>query len=139
MNQFIENPKEEPRKEPKQKAAKEYKAAKFARSFLDGSLLTWKNVSRLMPFLFFLTFLAILYIGNNYVAQRTFRKIENLKNELKELRSQHISIKSELMQMSKQSEVAKRVESYGLFESVVPPKIILIKEKEKNTEQIEEY
>lgn len=128
MNQFIENPKEEPRKERKQRNSKDFRAAKVARSFLDGSILTWDNVTRIMPFLFFLTFIAILYIGNSYIAQRTFRKIENIKSELKELRSQHISIKSELMIMSKQSEVAKRVEAFGLHESVVPPSIIVLKD-----------
>ena len=131
MNQFIENPREEPKRQKKQKASKDFRAVKVARSFLDGSILTWDNITRIMPFLFFLTFIAILYIGNSYIAQKTFRKIENMKSELKELRSEHISIKSELMLMSKQSEVAKRVSPYGLSESVVPPKIILIKDTEK--------
>ena len=78
--------------------------------------------------------MAILYIGNSYIAQRTFKNIEELKSELKELRSQHISIKSELMIMSKQSEVAKRVAPFGLHESVVPPKIIALEKTKKKSE-----
>jgi hypothetical protein len=93
VNQFIENPKEEPKREKKQRSASDFKATKVARSFLDGSILTWSNITRIMPFLFFLTFIAILYIGNSYIAQRTFKKIEDIKSELKELRSQHISHK----------------------------------------------
>ena len=49
------------------------------------------------------------------------REVNRLSNQLKELRSEYISTKSELMFTSKQSEVAKAVEFMGLKEPVVPP------------------
>ena len=42
-------------------------------------------------------------------------------NQLKELRSEYISTKSDLMFASKQSQVAKATEALGLKESIVPP------------------
>ncbi len=128
MNQFKENQQEEEQSRP----LKENKTGRYVRSFLDGSILTWENVVRFMPFIFFLTFLAIIYIANSYIAQKTFREIEIMKAEIKELRSEHISLKSELMYRSKQSEVARRLENTGLKESVVPPEVIVVEKKISN-------
>lgn len=109
--------------EPKSDA----KTGRLVKSILDGSILNWENVARYLPFLIFLTFIALIYIANSYMAQKTYRQIELTKNEIKELRSKHIAVKSELMYKSKQTEVAKRVEDLGLEESKVPPRIIKIK------------
>jgi hypothetical protein len=47
--------------------------------------------------------------------------VNKVSNQLKELRSEYISTKSELMFASKQSEVAKSALELGLSEPVVPP------------------
>lgn len=88
---------------------------------LDGSFLTKKAMIQLLPFGLFLVFLAIIYIGNQYAALRRVRSIEKINTELKELRNQHISTKSELMYRSKISEVAKQLESEGITETKEPP------------------
>jgi hypothetical protein len=49
------------------------------------------------------------------------REIDALSNELKELRSEYIATKSELMFKSKQSQVAKLVDPLGIKESLYPP------------------
>jgi hypothetical protein len=97
------------------------------KSIIDGSFLAKSNFVELMPFLFFLSFLALCYIANGYYAEDKVRAINNLANELKEMRSEYITTKSDLMFRSKQSEVAKALELYGIKESVVPPKKIVIK------------
>lgn len=94
---------------------------------LNGTFLTRKGALRLLPLLFFLTFLAIFYIANNYWAIKNFREISKLKKELKELRFEHITTKSDFMYISKQSEVAKKLDSLGIKESVVPPQKLIIK------------
>ncbi len=94
---------------------------KFIFSFFDGTILTRETVVKTLPFLFFLTILAVIYITNSYYAERTIRNIEKTKSELKELRTEHISVKSEMMIKSKQSEVAAKLVSYGIKESVIPP------------------
>jgi len=98
-------------------------------NILDGTILTSDNSIKLLPFVFYLSFLAILYIGNTYYAEKTAREIEEIKTELKELRYEHIATKSELMFQSKQSEVAKNLEVIGLKESTTPPQKIYIKER----------
>jgi hypothetical protein len=111
---------------------KESGAGKVTRSLMDilnGNFLTSERVVGYLPFIFFLTFIAMVYIGNGYQAENTIRDINRLSNELKEMRSEYITTKSELMFRSKQSEVAKSLEIYGIRESVVPPKKIVVAAK----------
>ena len=88
-----------------------------------------KALMHLMPFVFFLTFLAIIYIGNSYMAENIVRKIDQTEKELKELRSEYISGKTDLMLKSKQTEVAASVALLGLKESTVAPRKIIIRSK----------
>lgn len=95
--------------------------AKGLSSIFSGTFLTnEKNLSHL-PFILFLTFVAILYIANGYYADDKIREFNKITNQLKELRSEYISTESELMFASKQSEVAKSAQELGLREPVVPP------------------
>jgi hypothetical protein len=113
----------------KAEAKPEKGKSKVGKSLLDvlnGNFLASENIIALLPYIFFLTFLALLYIANGYYAENKVREINSLGNELKELRSEYITTKSELMFRSKQSEVARSLSPYGIKESVVPPKKIVI-------------
>lgn len=101
-------------------------------SFIDvinGNILTREGAIASLPFVFFLTFICLCYIGNGYYAEDTVRAINSIGSELKELKTEYIITKSELMFNSKQSQVAKALEEQGIKESVVPPKKIVIIEK----------
>ena len=102
------------------------------RGLIDGTLLTRKKVIKQMPFLFYLVFLGMIYISNRYHAETMRKKIEDLREVTNELRSEAIFVSSELMKLSRQTEVAEEVDKKGLElkESVKPPKKILLK-KEK--------
>ena len=65
--------------------------------------------------------IAIFYIANGYYADDKIREVNKTSNDIKELRTEYISSKSDLMFVSKQSEIAKRVEKLGLKEPVVAP------------------
>jgi hypothetical protein len=119
--------------EPKEKAATNPPAAKKVMRFLDGSFMAKENVIGMLPFLFFLFIIGLFYIGNRYYSEKNVFKMNAISNELKELRSEYITTKSELMFKSKQSEVAKAVTETGLKESVVPPKKIVVTKEELNT------
>jgi hypothetical protein len=102
----------------------------------DGSVLTRDRVVRQLPFVFFVTFLIILYIGNRYHAEKVIRQTMELQTELKELRARQISTASELEFISRQTEVARLVESrgLGLKEAVEPPVKITVQKKRKRNE-----
>jgi hypothetical protein len=90
-------------------------------SLFSGTFLSNEKNLKHLPFLLFLAFIAILYIANGYYADDKIREANKVSNQLKELRSEYISTKSELMFASKQSEVARSAEELGLKEPVVPP------------------
>jgi hypothetical protein len=96
--------------------------------------LTRDNVLNNIPFLLFLFGIGIFYIGNSQFAESGIIGMDSINRELKELRSEFISTRSELMFVSKQSEVAKAVEPMGIYESVVPPKKIVLTADELSVE-----
>ncbi|KAF5057902.1 hypothetical protein DSECCO2_351980 [anaerobic digester metagenome] len=98
-------------------------------SIVDGSFLTRDNLVKQVPFILFLTLIAIFYIANSYNAEKTIIDISRTKRELQELRYEYITTKSNLMFHSKQSEVASRLKNSGLKESLEPPVKIYQSEK----------
>jgi len=107
------------------------KGRKRVQEFLGGDYLSREWVVGNLPYLLFLTILAILYIGNTYYAEKTFKDIEHTKADLKELRYQFITTKSDLMFQSRQSEISKRAQEYGLKETSLPPYKILYSGKKQ--------
>ena len=96
--------------------------------FINGSFLTNSGVVKQIPFVLFMVLIALVYISNTYYAEKTMRRTNKITNEIKELRSEFITSKSDLMFNSKQSEVARTAElmNTGLKESRVAPKKIII-------------
>ena len=97
---------------------------------MDGSLIANDFIVKQLPYIVFLVFLAFIYIANRYNAEKVVRESIELTKEINELRAEAITTSSELMFISKQSEVSKLVEKrgLGLKESVEPPRKIVIKE-----------
>ncbi len=112
------------KKEKKKSTKRKGVLAKGLSSVFSGTFLTNEKTLRNMPFVLFLACMALLYIANGYYADDKIREVNKLTNNLKELRTEYIFTKSELMFASKQSEVAKSAEKLGLREPVVPPVII---------------
>ena len=104
-----------------------------AKSPIDGSVLTRNWVANQVPFIIFITFLAILYIANRYHAERVVRETVKMQREVEELRFESITKASDLMYISKQSEVARMVQEkkLGLEELVEPPSKIVIENKKE--------
>lgn len=102
------------------------------RNVMDGSILTRDSVIDQLPYILFLTLIAVLYIGNRYHAERMVRETNNLQRALKELRAESITSASKLMYISKQSEVARLVNEKGLDlkEAVEPPQKLVVKDNE---------
>jgi hypothetical protein len=102
----------------------EKKGGGFFSSLLNGSYLTFDRSPGLLPFLLFFTVLAVCLIANTYYAERKVREFEAMRNEVTELRTIYISNKAELMYLSNQSDVARRLSQQGFIESTVPPRIL---------------
>jgi len=129
MNQFKN-------KNTEQVSAKDKPKKSFVRPLVDvlsGKILTTEAVVKNLGYMVFLVFLALVYIANGYKAEDTVRQMNAVSNELKELRSEYITTKSDLMYTTKQSELTKILESrsLGIVESLEPPKKIVVSKSER--------
>lgn len=80
-----------------------------------------------LPKILFVIFLGLLYISNTHYADKTTRTIDKAQSEVEDLRADFTTLKADVMFASKQSEVARRVKSMGLEESLSPPFKIAVK------------
>ncbi len=117
-------------KEDKQqpKAAKKNFFFRYIRPILDGSIISRENTVRNFPFIFYIILLLILFISNTFRAQDTQRRINHTTEEVQTLRIKSIYMKSQLMESTRPTKMAKMVEKLGLQESTVPPQRIIVKE-----------
>jgi len=98
-------------------------------SFLNKGVISTEDATRALPFILFLAFLGMLYIGNMHMAEKSAREIDKLNKEVKELSWDYKSAKADLAYKSTLSEVIKRADTLGLKEAVEPPQKIVVKEQ----------
>jgi len=87
-------------------------------------MLNYRWIVTNIPFFLFLAILAVVYIYNGHLADKTVRHMTQVNKELKELKYEYKTMKSEVMFRSKQSELAKAVEPFGLKELLQPPIVL---------------
>ena len=80
----------------------------------EDRLLKW------LPFVLFLSFLGLIYIYNSHLAEKRIRQINTMETEIEKKRWEYVTIKSELMNKSKLSEMELLV-SDDLEKSPHPP------------------
>lgn len=99
------------------------------RSMLDmSSWLRYETFVRRLPFLFYLFFLAALYIGNRHRVEKQVRQLDAVNKDLIEMRWHYEASKEELAKRSRQSSVATLVVENGVRELTRPPFIIEVSE-----------
>ena len=74
-----------------------------------------------LPYVLYIMGITLFYIGNTHYAEKTIRKIDKIKVETEHVRADYTTLKSDYMEASKQSEVARNVAPTGLVESSSPP------------------
>ncbi len=98
------------------------------KSLIGGTILTDERISKQFPFVVMLAMFGLALIMNRNWSEKTIRQIGDQQKELEALRAEHSSISAKLMDESRPSEVAKRVEEagIGLSEPVRPPKKLIV-------------
>lgn len=102
---------------------------------MANRLLSAFNVSRHttdlvfgnFQYLLFLGFLGIVYIANAHFAEKGVRRIQTMQKEIKELKWEYTSIKSETMYKSMQSQMDESLEPVGLDLENKGPRVIVAK------------
>ncbi len=86
----------------------------------------YKGIVKNLPFILYCTGLGLVYITMNHLAENTIRRINETAKELKEYRWRYVDEKSQLMFLTKESELAKGAALLGLEKTKVPPHKIII-------------
>lgn len=102
----------------------------FVKSLISGSLFSEKIILGNLPYILLLTVLGAFYIANRFHAEKIIRRTDILQQEVKELRTEAMATSSELMYISKQSEVSRLINQrgLGLKELKKPPYKLIVKE-----------
>jgi hypothetical protein len=109
---------------------KRKKTGSFLKELLSGSMVTEKIILKNLWYVLLITFLAAVYIGNRFHAEKITRETARLQRELKELRSESLATSAELMYISRQSEVLRLVREKGLnLEEMKSPPYKLLADK----------
>ena len=118
---IIENEEPEIPKEEKTPKEKSKLTGTFQRVSDFDFFISREMMIKQIPFILFIVCLLMIHIWNAHNTEKIIRKTDKLNREIKELRSEYISILSELMSESKQSSIAKKLDTLGIKELVSPP------------------
>lgn len=97
---------------------------------LKGKFLVSNDAFNNWRFILFCTLLAIIMIGSSHSAERKVHEIARLNDHVRELRSEFVDMRSNLMRLKMESTISRRMAGRGIKPSEVPPTKIVIKEKE---------
>jgi len=103
----------------------------FLKELLSGSMVSEKLILNNLGYISLVAFLLAIYIGNRFNAEKVTRETAKLQREVRDLRSEALSISADLMSLSRQSEVYRRVRErgVGLEELTTPPYKIIVSRK----------
>ncbi len=118
-NQFKKKKKKKTKKESEM-----FSPGRIVSELLDGSLITRNATAGAIPFIIYLSGLALFLIFNTYYAEKKAREADLLRREMTELRINYIQTKSQYMYLTNRSELAQRLHSRGFIEPTEPPKLI---------------
>jgi hypothetical protein len=98
---------------------------------LKARFLVNEDATKNWRFIVFLILLAIIMIANTHRFEQKVFMVTALTNEVKELRSEFVDRRSELMKLKMESTVSKKMEERNIFPAQVPPKKIKVKKAEE--------
>ena len=101
-------------------------------NILKGTFLISGDAPKNWLFIIFTSFLATVMIGSSHSADKKVHQIAALNEEVKELRSEFVDVRSDMQQLKLESTVMHIVEGNGLYPSEVPPKQIKVTSKNKS-------
>lgn len=102
-------------------------------SLLKARFLVNEDAFRNWRFILFLVLLAIIMIGNNNSYDEKTYRIARLTNEVKELRSEFVDRRSQLMKLRMESTVSEQMAARNIVPSSVPPVKIKVREEKKKS------
>ena len=103
----------------------------FLSTLFSKGFITTEAATSALPFVLYLAFLGMIYIGNMHMAEKNIREIDKLSKEVKDLSWDYKTTKADLAFKSTLSELKSRADTLGLKEAKEPPQKITVKEDEQ--------
>ena len=88
----------------------------FLTQLFTKGILTTDRATKMLPFILYVAFLGMIYIGNRHQTEKDIRAIDKLNKDVKELEWDYKTTKADLAYTGTLSEVAKRVDTLGIKE-----------------------
>lgn len=95
-------------------------------NIIKAQFLVNEDANKNWQFILFILFLAIIMIANTHSYEKKVFEIAELTNQVKELRSEFVDKRSELMKIKMESTVANKMIEKEIFPSNVPPQKIKV-------------
>jgi hypothetical protein len=95
--------------------------ASMLKSFDEVKFFQWDNIVNNIPYFVFIVIIGIFYIWNNHRGVAMDRDIRTVNQELLEKQYYYNATRDSLTQYSRQSAVAKRVDTLNMQELSHPP------------------
>jgi len=89
----------------------------------DDAFKNWR-------FIIFLSLLALIMIASSHQADKKVHRIARLNNEVKELKSEYVDLRMQLMQAKMESRIIKAMAKRGLHISETPPQKIIVQNQD---------
>ena len=87
--------------------------------------LNYAAIVQQVPYLLFLSVLAVVYIYNGHNADKLVRRTSKAARELKDLQSEYKSVTGDVLLRSRQSELVEAVKPLGLQTLTTAPTILI--------------
>lgn len=98
-------------------------------NLVKGKFLVSDDALRNWRFIIFLSLLALIMIASSHSADKKVHRIAELNDEVKELKSEYLDVRKQLMQAKMESRIAAAMAGRGLQPSQTPPQKIKIVSK----------
>ena len=96
---------------------------------LEVEFFSKTDIQKWLPFVLYCTLLAFIYISNRIYAEKRVRHLNELQKEVRNAQADYYTIKSNIENLTKPTEIAKRVEHLGLKQNLKPSEVIKKKRK----------
>ncbi len=96
-------------------------------AILKGKFLVSGDAPKNWLFIIFASFLATIMIASSHSADKKVHRLAALNEEVKELRSEFVDMRSDVQRLKLESTIRETVADEGLIPSDTPPKKIKVK------------
>ncbi len=107
------------------------KVRKGLLDILKGKFLISGDAPKNWLFIIFASFLATVMIASAHSADRKVHRVAALNEEVKELRSEFVDVRSDVQRLKLESKITEVLIEEELYPSETPPKKIKVKSREE--------